>query len=66
MIRIDEIWLTTQPLDMRAGPEVVIDPIEKLRQVDIHCHFIPRFDEPFDLAHRTMGIAPRSEAMTGF
>ncbi|HCQ61984.1 MAG TPA: IS66 family insertion sequence hypothetical protein, partial [Acinetobacter nosocomialis] len=24
MIRIDEIWLSTQPLDMRAGMDIVM------------------------------------------
>ncbi|ODJ85590.1 hypothetical protein CODIS_41960 [Candidatus Thiodiazotropha endolucinida] len=44
----------------------MIDPIEELRQVYIHCHFVPCFDESFDLTHRAMGVTPRAEAMTRF
>ena len=29
MIRIDEIWLSTQPLDMRAGMDTVMAQIMK-------------------------------------
>ena len=55
--------------DMPGNPyheDVVIDLIEEFRQVDIHCHFIPCFDEPFDLADRAMGIALRTEAIARF
>ena len=27
MIRIDEIWLSTQPMDMRAGPDTAMAQI---------------------------------------
>lgn len=30
MIRIDEIWLATEPLDMRAGPDTALARVVKV------------------------------------
>lgn len=32
MIRIDEIWLSTQPMDMRAGMDTTMAQIKPLAQ----------------------------------
>ena len=35
MIRIDEIWLATEPLDMRAGPDKALARVIQL----VHSHY---------------------------
>lgn len=41
MIRIDEIWLATVPLDMRAGTDTVMGKIMKaFGQIKPHCAYL--------------------------
>ena len=41
MIRIDEIWLSTQPMDMRAGTDIVLAQILKAFDcVKPHCTYL--------------------------
>uniref|UniRef100_UPI000829A23B transposase n=1 Tax=Marinobacterium profundum TaxID=1714300 RepID=UPI000829A23B len=42
MIRIDEIWLATEPLDMRAGPDTAL-----ARVVAVFGAAKPHYDSPF-------------------
>ena len=41
MIRIDEIWLATQPLDMRAGPDTALARVVKVfGMARPHCAYL--------------------------
>ncbi|WP_140404407.1 IS66 family insertion sequence element accessory protein TnpB [Acinetobacter populi] len=41
MIRIDEIWLATQPMDMRAGTDTVLAQVLKaFGCVKLHCAYL--------------------------
>ncbi|QRN21627.1 IS66 family insertion sequence element accessory protein TnpB [Acinetobacter baumannii] len=41
MIRIDEIWLSTQPMDMRAGMDTTMAQVgESLGYIKPHCTYL--------------------------
>ena len=40
MIRIDEIWLATQPMDMRAGMDTVMTQVLSKRPLNTPSEFI--------------------------
>ena len=41
MIRIDEIWLSTQPLDMRAGMDTVMaQMVRAFGYIKPHCTYL--------------------------
>ena len=40
MIRIDEIWLSTQPMDMRAGMDTVAQVLKAFGSSKPHCAYL--------------------------
>ncbi|WP_441373121.1 IS66 family insertion sequence element accessory protein TnpB, partial [Acinetobacter lwoffii] len=41
MIRIDEIWLSTQPLDMRAGMDTIMAQVVRaFGYIKPHCAYL--------------------------
>lgn len=60
MIRIDEIWLATEPLDMRAGPDTVMARVVKVfGAARPHCAYLfasRRGNRMKVLVHNGLGI----------
>ena len=71
MIRIDEIWLSSQPLDMRAGMDsIMAQVVRALGYIKPHCAYLfcnkrgHRMNEPYRVCRRLNILRDYSDEKT--